>query len=278
MRVRLLLTIAVVWFALDSAGCGPLAGTVAQTTTNANVRVIHGSPDAGAVDVRLNTTTGQVLAAAIKYGSVGAYASVPSGSYSIVILPAGGSTAKLTCAGATIAQGNYTIVVGGTVAKGVGTSAGLQCELFGEPTFSTPSGDYTLSIHHASPAAAAIGDSTISFGTFAPGSTAYNLPNGTASYTGSIVTGLVSGSYYTYVASGVTTPPGVGFWIGAQTSIQPSSVLSTILPTAGQAGASGATGATDTGDLLPFNSLVNFSLYLVDGTGGATSKLIGAFD
>jgi hypothetical protein len=275
---RLLLSLAVVSYMLGSAGCGPLSGNVATSTSNANVRVIHGSPDAGAVDVRLNTTTGQVLAAGIKYGSVGAYAAIPSGSYSMVILPPGGSTAKLTCAGATIAQGSYTIVVGGTVAKGVGTSAGLQCELFGEPTFSTPAGDYTLSIHHASPAAAALGDSTISFGTFTPGSTAYNVPNGTATYTGSIVSGLVGGSYYTYVASGVTTAPGVGFWIGAQTSIQPSSVLSTILPTAGQAGASGANGTTDTGDLLPFNSLVNFSLYLVDGTSGTTSELIGAFD
>ena len=279
MRARLLLTLTIVSFTLGSAGCGPLAANVAQTTSNANIRVIHGSPDAGAVDVRLNTTTGQVLAGGVKYGGVGAYAAIPSGSYSIVILPAGGSTAKLTCAGASLAGGtNYTIVVGGTVAKGVGTSAGLQCELFGEPTFSTPSGDYTLSIHHASPAAAAIGDSTVSFGTFTPGSTAYNVPNGTATYFGSIVSGLVSGSYYTYVASGVTTAPGVGFWIGAQTSIRPSSVLSTILPTAGQTGASGANGTTDTGKLLPFNSLVNFSLYLVDGASGATSELIGAFD
>jgi hypothetical protein len=276
---RLLFTLAVVSFTLGFAGCGPLAGTVAQTTTNANVRIVHGSPDAGAVDVRLNTTTGEAIASTIKYGSVGAYAAIPSGSYSIVILPAGGSTAKLTCATVSLAGGtNYTIVVGGTVAKGVGTSAGLQCELFGEPTFSTPSGDYTLSIHHASPAAAAIGDSTVSFGTFTPGSTAYNLPSGTASYAGSIASGLVSGSYYTYVASGVTTAPGVGFWIGAQTAIAPSSVLSTILPTAGQTGASGANGTTDTGDLLPFNSLANFSLYLVDGANGATSELIGAFD
>src|ERR1035438_7439363 len=102
LRARLLFMLAVVSVTLGFAGCGPLAGTVAQTTTNTNVRVIHGSPDAGAVDVRLNMTTGQTIAAAIKYGSVGAYTSIPSGSYSIVILAAGGSTAKLTCAGASL--------------------------------------------------------------------------------------------------------------------------------------------------------------------------------
>jgi hypothetical protein len=160
----------------------------------------------------------------------------------------------------------------------LGTSAGLQCQLFNEPTFATPTGDYTLSIHHVSPAAAAIGDSDVSFGTFTPGSTAYNLPNGTALFTGSIVSGLVSGSYYTYVASGITTAPGVGFWVSGQTSIVPSSVLGSVLPAAGQAGASGVGGSNDKGDLLPFNALVNFSLYLVDGANGATSELIGAFD
>ena len=276
MRGWLFFAVASVSFAFGCAGCGG-SGSVATTTSTAGLRVVHGSPDAGAVDVRLNAGGGEAIATTLTYGRVSAYDAIPPGGYAIAILPAGGSTPTLT--GASLLAGtNYTVVVGGRVAKGIGTSTGLQCELFAEPTFATLSGDYTLSVHHASPAAAALGDSTVSFGIFIPRTTAYDVPSASVTFAGPIGTAVSIGTTVTSKQLGVTAAPGVGIWVSPPTSAPPFSVLATILPSAGQAGAAGVSGAADTGNVLPLGSLVNFSLYLIDGSGGPTTNLVGAFD
>jgi hypothetical protein len=278
MRAWLFFAVASVTLAFGGAGCAG-SGSVATTTVTAGLRVLHGSPDVGAVDVRLNAAGGKAIATSLTYGRVSTYDAIAPGAYAVAILPAGGSTPTLTCTGAALSAGkNYTVVIGGSVGKGIGTSIGLQCELFAEPTFATGSGDFTFSLHHASPAAAALGDSTVSFGIFIAGSTAYDVPSGTVTFPGSIGTAVSIGTYVTSKQLGVTTAPGVGMWVSPPTSAPPLSVLTTILPSAGQAGAAGVSGEADTGNVLPFGSLVNFSLYLIDVSGGASTKLVGAFD
>ena len=286
MEVALLtlprMLLVTVLLALLAAACGPLADAVtsSSSTTTASLRVVHGSPDAGSLDVKIdNAGTGTSLVSGAAYGVVGAYVSVNAGAHYVEIIAAGGSTASLTCTSPSLVAGTkYTVVVAGTAAKGYGTTLGVQCQTFTEPTFSPPSGDYTLAVHHASPALAAAGSGVLSFGTYAPGTPSYQAPVGTAAFTTLSSNGNANGSVTTDVSVGVTTAPGVGFWFAPQTSAAPGTVVTTIRPSQGVAGAAGAGGSGDAGDLLPSGSLINFSVYVVDGQGGGLAQAVGAFD
>lgn len=265
-----------------ATSCGPLADAVTSSTSssNASVRIVHGSPDAGNLDVKLDSAIGTALITSAAYGAVGSYVSVTAGSHNVALLPAGGTTASLTCTSPSLSAGTkYTIVVVGVAAKGYGTTLGVQCQVFAEATFSTPSGDYTLAVHHASPAANAAGYGVLSFGPFSPGSGAYQSPAGSAAFTAPISYSTATGTIVTDVAIGVADAPGVGFWFAPQTSTAPTSILTAIRPSQGVAGAAGVNGSSDSGDLLPYNSsLINFSVYVVDGQNGAAVHAIGAFD
>jgi hypothetical protein len=280
LSVQLRLPVAALAAAISATSCGPLADVATTTSaTAASVRVVHGSPDAGSLDVRLDSVGGTTLASATAYGRVGSYVSVAAGTHYVEILAAGSSTASLRCTSPSLAAGTkYTVVVAGTAARGYGTTLGVQCQVFAEPSFSTPSGDYALALHHASPAAAAAGYAVLSYGTFAPGTSAYNPPAGTASFTSAFSNATSTGAVATSVATGATSAPGVGFWFAPQTATAPSTVLATIRPSQGVAGASGASGTADAGDLLPSGTLINFSVYVVDGQNGALALAIGAFD
>ena len=282
MTVQPQLLIAALASAALATSCGPLADAVTSSTssTNASVRIVHGSPDAGNLDVKLDSATGTALIISAAYGAVGSYASVTAGSHNVAVLPAGGSTVSLTCTSPALSTGTkYTIVIAGTAAKGYGTTLGVQCQVFAEATFSTPAGDYTFAVHHASPAANAAGYGVLSFGPFSPGSSTYQPPAGTATFTAALSSSTAPGTVATDVAIGVTDAPGVGFWFAPQTSTAPTSVLTAIRPSQGLAGATGVSGTSDSGDLLPYNSsLINFSVYVVDGQNGATLHAIGAFD
>ncbi len=286
MEVALLslprMLLVTVLIALVAASCGPLADVVTSSsgTTTASLRVLHGSPDAGSLDVKIDSvSTGTSLLSSAAYGAVGAYVSVNTGAHYVEIIPGGGSTASLTCTSPSLVAGTkYTVVVAGTAAKGYGTTLGVQCQTFTEPTFSTPSGDYTLAVHHASPALAAAGFGVLSFGTYAPGTQSYQAPVGTAAFTPLSSNATASGSVTTDVAVGVTTAPGVGFWFAPQTSAAPATAVTTIRPSQGVAGAAGVAGSGDTGDLLPSGSLINFSVYVIDAQGGGLAQAVGAFD
>jgi hypothetical protein len=280
LSVHFRLLVVALGAALSAASCGPLPSVVtSSSTTTASLRVVHGSPDAGSLDVRIDSVTGTALLSAAAYGRVGAYASVTAGTHYVEIISAGSATASLQCTSPSLVAGtSYTVVVAGTAAKGYGTTLGVQCQVFAEPAFSTPSGDYTLAVHHASPAVAAAGYTAISYGTFAPGTPAYQTPAGVASFTSAFSSGAATGAVVTNVATGVTSAPGVGFWFAPQTATAPATVLSTIRPSQGVAGASGASGTGDTAELLPSSTLINFSVYVVDGQNGAIAQTIGAFD
>lgn len=56
---------------------------------NARVRVVHASPDAPAVDVRV-ASTGDAVFEGVSFGEAG-YAEVPAGEYRLCVYPAGNS-------------------------------------------------------------------------------------------------------------------------------------------------------------------------------------------
>jgi hypothetical protein len=88
----------------------PLAG-------QARVRVIHGSPDAPAVDVKLaGTSTAVISGAPFK---AAATVEVPAGSYAFDISPAGSSAVAFTTPSLRFESGwTYTLVASGEITKG----------------------------------------------------------------------------------------------------------------------------------------------------------------
>lgn len=74
----------------DATGVGATKafdGNEAPAAGKALVRVAHFSPDAGRVDIYFN---GQRALAGVKYTTVSDYLSVPAGSYTVGVAPAGG--------------------------------------------------------------------------------------------------------------------------------------------------------------------------------------------
>jgi hypothetical protein len=63
-----------------------LPGAALAQDENAMVRVLHGSPDAPAVDVYAN---GSVILSNVPFGQISEYLSVPAGEYQIQVVPTG---------------------------------------------------------------------------------------------------------------------------------------------------------------------------------------------
>jgi len=122
------------------------------TPVAAQVRAIHGSPDAGPVDIYVyaagKSRPGTPTVAKAAYPQITGYLSVPPGTYTVdVIAPAGSpsTTAPAATENVTVAAATqYSIAVGGQLAKHT-----LQFVNFVEPAES--SGQTALIVHHASP-------------------------------------------------------------------------------------------------------------------------------
>lgn len=114
--------------ALGLAAAPALAGTplnavltVDNATANpgnvARVRVLHASPDAPAVDVRVN---GGLAFADVAFEEVTGYAALPAGTYNVKVEPAGagGAGPNVIDANLTLAAGmDYTVVAKGLLAS-----------------------------------------------------------------------------------------------------------------------------------------------------------------
>ncbi|HYZ16019.1 MAG TPA: DUF4397 domain-containing protein, partial [Candidatus Acidoferrum sp.] len=188
-------------FAVALTGCGPLQNSVTGTgSSEANLRLIDGSPDAGPLDFRIDSTTGLLAASGATYGTVAPFVQVSGVAHLVEVLPAGGTTATLTCQTPAMAPGtNYTVVVAGSANQAVGSATGLRCQFFTEPAFATPSGSYTINVHHAAVLFANAGTSAISFGTFPPGTTNFGGVGGTATFVSTLInnTGNTNGTQFT---------------------------------------------------------------------------------
>ncbi len=266
--------------AVALSACGPLQNNISGTGSAAtNLRIIDGSPDAGPLDFRIDSPTGLLAASSATYGTVAPAVQLSGVAHLVEILPPGGTTPTLTCTTPAMAPAfNYTIVVAGSAKQTPGSTTGLQCQFFAEPAFSTPSGSYTINVHHAAVLFANAGTPAISFGTFPPGTTNYGGVAGTATLVSALTNNTANTAGTQFTATGVTTPPGIGFWFAPSTSSAPTKVTTTFLPSQGKAGYSGASGASDTGNILPTGSLINLDLYILDAQSGSGITLIGLYD
>lgn len=116
LRLFAAAAVAAVLAAPAAAGPTPLQviATVDNQTANpgnvARVRVVHASPDAPSVDVRVD---GGLAFADVAFGAATGYASVPAGTYNVQVEPAGAGNAGpfVIDADLTLAAGqDYTVV------------------------------------------------------------------------------------------------------------------------------------------------------------------------
>jgi hypothetical protein len=100
-----------------------------RLATQAKVRIIHGSPSAGSVDVYLTTpgagiATATPILTSVPFKADTGFLSVAAGSYDVTVTPAGTKTAAIGPATITIANnGIYTAVARDKA--GGGTPLGL---------------------------------------------------------------------------------------------------------------------------------------------------------
>jgi Domain of unknown function (DUF4397) len=101
------LTLAV----LALASCGEDDPTGSSASGTAQLRVAHVSPDAPAVDVRVN---GTVALRNVSFPTVGAYTAVPAGRTRIEVVPAGATTPVVIDATIDLARdASYTVAATG---------------------------------------------------------------------------------------------------------------------------------------------------------------------
>ncbi len=288
--------------ALASCGTGGTSTAVAPVQQAANtfsLRAVHGSPDAGPVDIyvfaKSSAQPATPTVANLQYPGITPYLSLPIGSYTVVIDKAGTMTQIATeTVTATTAAQQLTSVVAGTVA-----SSTVQLQNFVEPA-ETP-GTSALIVHHASPAVdAAV--SPVGVGIYGASSAAapaaasttevfaFALTSGsltTPGVSGPATSGTVSGGEYFLSPLPSTLPSPIGFAAGAPGtlggalgSVATSTTLSglgTALNTAGYGLSPLETAlAQDTANTVPAGA--HLSIFAVDSTSTPPGILIGTLD
>ena len=264
------------------AACGGgSSGPSTVLSQTAQLRVINGSPDAGTIDIHLGNNTGGTFAGGtgLVYGQITAFQNEPTVVQTIVATTAGQTNTIVSCNLPQLQNNQrYTVVVAGKIANGGGTPTGTQCQFFQEIPFTTPTGQASVSVHHASPAAAAAGAASIAFGGYTPGQANYQPFSASAVATLAPISGgaTAQGTAVNVVIPGVTSGAGIGVYVAAQGT--PTTPAATLLPSQAQTGNSGTNGAGDTSNFLPYQSLINFDVYAIDGQAGKLVQLVGAFD
>ncbi len=272
---------------LTLAACSKSTSLPAPTPP-AEVRAVHGSPDAGAVDIYIYSTSTRPATPTIAgatYPQITGYLTLPAGTYTVDVLGKGEASSGTAVASEHVtvaASTQYSVVVGGKVASGT-----LQFINFVEPT-ETP-GQTALIVHHASPfvasAIAPVGvgvyDASAAAGGAPSSATevfSFNLKNPSGPATSGAQP--TDGEYFLSPLPS-SLPAAVGFAAGAPSS--PGSALASVAvyatpsqlasglasPTAAQ-----KTLAADTASAVPAGA--HLSVFAVDSA--ASARLIGTLD
>jgi hypothetical protein len=286
MRSLISRLVALSVVAVAVAGCAGSSGTAlpvagapntgqlgaGQPVTNANgvgaLRFLHGSPDAGKVDLCVN---GSVLASAVAYKSFSAYKIVPAGVPYSVIVTAAGNGCSVTNAAPAIFTGSVipaantrtTVVVAGSVAnsnvKVLTFAAGAAPIVVGSPQ---------VIISNASPTA----------GSVAVGYFNATLGTGATALSASLAVGSAS---TTTALPGIASNPaaGIAFYYGttAATTTPLASLYAGTLPAAPVPSAATAStaDAKNTYSQIPFApNDVLLNAFAIDAAAGGTSKAI----
>jgi hypothetical protein len=247
--------------ACSLAACGGSnAGTFVSTAQPAYVRAIHGSPNAGNVDIYVYAQGGARPSAPalanVPYKAISSYDTLTAGSFTIDVLAAGSaSSAK------AVASENVTLAAGEHASVVVGGEAGSTLQFFNfvEPT--ETSGTSALVVHHASP------------------------------FVGGAINPVGVGIYDAGAVSGVPTPAQTtqlfSFALGAQEVISPVPVASLPATLGLAAGAPGTTSLASVAVSAPLSAVItgatgfpptaHVSLFAIDASA-SSATIIGNVD
>ena len=95
-----------------------------RVSTQAKVRIIHGSPSAGAVDIYVVAPGGSIQSATPAFANVAfkantGYVSLAAGRYDVIVTPTGSKTAAIGPATVTVANGGiYSVAARDAVGGG----------------------------------------------------------------------------------------------------------------------------------------------------------------
>lgn len=289
---RALVALLTIPAALSLAACGGGSSGVSNITGQAaSIRFVDGSPDAGTVDLYY-VPTGQTRGATptvanAAFGTIGDFQTEALTAGQVFVYPAGTSTTPLgiSCNVPQLANNaKYSVVISGQVAKGT-----AQCTLFQDFDY-TANGQ--VRVHHASPAAAAAGLSTVAFGFYTPPfvPTATIGVAGTATFPGFTAPG--GPPQASFASTGVTNVTTTTSPIGVAIGQNPASATNTFNGIAAIDAAKfvnpGTATQSNTAGTIPGGGFNNASIFAVDcGTNASTPQgsactsgvgLIGTFD
>lgn len=262
--VRLALLAGIAVLAGSLAGCngssgnvlGPISG-LGPNGSNAQVRFVNGSPDAGPVQVFLdnqqqfcaNGSTGS--GCSISYGQVSSYAvNLKAGQHAIVLKDQSGNTISVTTPSVAVNGGfRYSIVLTGELHPSYGGAPNLTVTTFTDQPFTTPTGGAAVNFHYASPYMASTNPSPLQFGYFVNNNTSATTPLGQTVSFGSETTpqGITN-------TASLNVP--IAFYAGSPTgpTVTPSQIDASKCAS----------------NALPC-STGNLSLYLIDGPAASTT-------
>jgi hypothetical protein len=284
-RSRSIAAIAASALTLALGACSSHS-SVTPTPQPALVRAVHGSPDAGPVDIYVYaqgaTRPSTPTVAAAAYPQITGYLSVPAGPYTVdVIAPAGSpsTTSPVATENVTVSsQVAYSIVVGGKVANKT-----LTFVNFVEP--SETAGQTALIVHHASPFVQNALNGPVGVGVYDASKTAptsiaqlfgFSL---TTPISGPAASGAVSGGQFFLSPLPSGLPTAVGFAAGPPATGGNFTTLITATPSQLASGLKNPTAAqqelaADTSSAVPAGA--HISVFAIDTTSAA--QLIGTLD
>jgi Domain of unknown function (DUF4397) len=197
-RSRLARAAALAGAVAAATGCGDGKGVTTVPST-ANVRVVHASPDAGAVDVLVD---GRSLQTNLQYEQTLDYTPVSSGDHVVAVRAAGTSTDLVTVPVTLGDRASYTVVARG-LASATGGNFPLVADLLTDDA-APGAGRASLRFVHAAPGAVAVDiyltAPTVGLGGATPAVSALAYVRG-----GSYANEVVAGSYRLRVTQAGTT-------------------------------------------------------------------------
>jgi hypothetical protein len=271
--------------ALTSACSSTHNAGVTPAPANASVRAVHGSPDAGPVDIYVygqgGTRPSTPTVSAAAYPQITGFLSIPAGTYTVdVIAPAGSpsTTTPVATENVTVTAGtSYSIVVGGSV-----TAKTLQFVNFIEPA--EVAGQTALVVHHASPYVQNALNGPVGVGVYnaaaaAPATIPEVFSFSLASASGPAASGAVSGGEFFLSPLPAGLPAAIGFAAGPPAGGNTLTTLVTATPSQLAAGLKNPTTAettlaADTSSAVPAGA--HISVFAVDTSSAA--QLIGTLD
>jgi hypothetical protein len=292
-QLRFFRCVALVGAAAASLALGACSNSSApaapfQSPPNAQLRAVHGSPDAGPVDIYVYSGSSRPSAptvAGATFPQITGYLSVPAGTYTVdVLAPAGVASTTTPVATEQVsvsANTQYSVVVGGKVKAGT-----LRFINFVEPQ--ETAGTSAVIVHHASPVVqslvAPVGVAVYNVATAGgkppvPSATVQIFSFSLAANSGPAASGTVSGGEFFISPLPNGLPAAIGFAAGAPgtTTLKSVAVSATPAKLASvltQQTPAQATLAADTTSAFPAGA--HLSVFAIDTATSA--ELIGTLD